>query len=86
MAKQGVKDIRVDFVEAIGKTENLKTIRSICYDLEKRPMRSRLTQQSINTMLENGYNKIVSLGLYAQYFSRKTRKGNVCTQESENGC
>jgi len=61
MAKQGVKDIRVDFVEAIGKTENLKTIRSICYDLEKRPMRSRLTQQSINSMLENGYNKIVSL-------------------------
>ena len=61
MAKQGVKDIRVDFVEAIGKTENLKTIRSICYDLEKRTMRSRLTQSSINNMLEEGYNKIISL-------------------------
>ena len=36
MAKKGVQDIRVDFIEAIGRTDNLRVLLSICDDKYKR--------------------------------------------------
>ena len=61
MAKKGVQDIRVDFIEAIGRTDNLRVLRSICDDIYRRKSVYNISKSEIESLLNEGYNRIKKL-------------------------
>ena len=70
MAKKKLQDIRVDFIEAIGRTENLRILRSICDDIYKRKATFNISISEIENMFNEGYNKIKELlGDEVEYFT-----------------
>lgn len=70
MAKKKLQDIRVDFIEAIGRTENLKVLRSICDEIYKRKATFNISVSEIDKMFNEGYHKIKELlGDEVEYFT-----------------
>ena len=61
MAKKGVQDIRVDFIESIGKTDNLRVLRSICDDIYKRRTVFNISKSDVEKMFNEGFERMESL-------------------------
>ena len=61
MAKKGVQDIRVDFIESIGKTDNLRVLRSICDDIYKRRTVFNISKSDVEKIFNEGFERMESL-------------------------
>lgn len=61
MAKKDVHDVRVDFIEAIGRTDNLKVLRSISSSMSTYDYKFDLSLSEINKILNEGIKKVKEL-------------------------
>lgn len=61
MAKKDIHDIRVDFIEAIGRTDNLKVLRSISSSMNTYDYKFDLSLAEINKILNEGMKKVKEL-------------------------
>lgn len=70
MAKKGVQDIRVDFIESIGRTDNLRVLRSICDDIYKRKSVFNISKSDIEKLFIEGFERMDKLlGKQADMFA-----------------
>ena len=61
MAKKDVQDFRIDFIEAVARTDNLKILRSVCSQMEGLQYKCTLSNAEVVEMLEQGIKKVKTL-------------------------
>lgn len=61
MAKENEQDFRVDFIEAIARTDNLRTLRNISANMQSIPYYFNLNNADINDILDKGIKTIRKL-------------------------
>ena len=69
MAKLEVQDFRIDFIEAVGRTDNLRILRTIANQMENRSYSANLTKGELLGIAKGGIEKVRELlGDSAGYF------------------
>ena len=61
MAKKDVQDFRIDFIEAVARTDNLKILRSICGQMEQQSYKANISNTELLEMMEQGVKKVKTL-------------------------
>ncbi len=61
MAKKDVQDFRIDFIESVARTENLKILRTISSQLEKNSYTLNISNSEILDILEQGIDRVTTL-------------------------
>ena len=61
MAKKDAQDFRVDFIEAVGRTENLRVLRNISSNMLRIPYTFNLNMSDVNDYLDEGLRIIKKL-------------------------
>ena len=61
MAKKDVQDFRIDFIESVARTDNLKILRSICGQMERYPYKANTTNAEVLEIVEQGIKKVKTL-------------------------
>ena len=81
MAKKDVQDFRIDFIESVARTDNLKILRTVCSQMEGLQYRCTLSNAEVLEMLEQGIKKIKTLlGSSAKSFGPLQRINELSTQ------
>ena len=61
MAKKDVQDFRIDFIESVARTDNLKILRSICGQMESYPYKLNTTNAEVLEIVEQGIKRVKTL-------------------------
>ena len=80
MAKKDVQDFRIDFIESVARTDNLKVLRSICGQMERYPYKINTTNTEVLEIVEQGIKRVkVLLGTESKSFQplQKIKKMSI---------
>lgn len=74
MAKKEVQDFRIDFIEAVARTDNLRVMRTVCGQLTTQEFTANINKIELLKMMEDGIEKVKSLlGDSCEFFTPLVR-------------